>query len=92
MTDGRLRTAIAALALAGAAVAAYLVYARYTGTRLACTTGGCEISDQFVQVRSRFASSKKFVPVAGQLTVTWPSFRLKWSKWGMCQRAIFVEG
>ena len=42
MTDGRLRTAIAALALAGAAVAAYLVYSRYTGTRLACTTGGCE--------------------------------------------------
>lgn len=42
MTDGRLRTAIAVLALAGAAVAAYLVYARYTGTRLACTTGGCE--------------------------------------------------
>jgi hypothetical protein len=28
--------------LAGAAVAAQLVYARYTGTRLACTTGGCE--------------------------------------------------
>jgi hypothetical protein len=30
------------LALAGAAVAAYLVYARYAGTQLACTTGGCE--------------------------------------------------
>ena len=42
MTDSRLRAAIAILALAGAAVAAYLVYARYTGTRLACTTGGCE--------------------------------------------------
>ena len=42
MTEGRLRAAIAILALAGAAVAAYLVYARYTGTRLACTTGGCE--------------------------------------------------
>jgi uncharacterized membrane protein len=41
-TDRRLRTAIAVVALAGAAVAAYLVYARYTGTRLACTTGGCE--------------------------------------------------
>jgi uncharacterized membrane protein len=40
--DRRLRTAIAVLALAGAAVAAYLVYARYTGTRLSCTTGGCE--------------------------------------------------
>jgi uncharacterized membrane protein len=42
VSDRTLRAAIAALALAGAAVAAYLVYARYTGTRLACTTGGCE--------------------------------------------------
>jgi uncharacterized membrane protein len=42
VTDRTLRGAIAVLALAGAAVAAYLVYARYTGTRLACTTGGCE--------------------------------------------------
>jgi uncharacterized membrane protein len=42
VTDSRLRAMIAVLALAGAAVAAYLVYSRYTGTRLACTTGGCE--------------------------------------------------
>ncbi|HZO63252.1 MAG TPA: vitamin K epoxide reductase family protein [Gaiellaceae bacterium] len=42
MTDGRLRAAIALLALAGAAISAYLVYTRYTGTRIACTTGGCE--------------------------------------------------
>ena len=42
MNERVLRGAIALLALAGAAVAAYLVYARYTGTRLACTTGGCE--------------------------------------------------
>jgi uncharacterized membrane protein len=42
VTDGHLRAAIALLALAGAAVAAYLVYARYSGTRIACTTGGCE--------------------------------------------------
>jgi uncharacterized membrane protein len=42
VTDRALRGTIAVLALAGAAVAAYLVYARYTGTRLACTTGGCE--------------------------------------------------
>ena len=42
MTERRLRAAIALLALLGAAVAAYLLYARYTGTRLACTTGGCE--------------------------------------------------
>jgi uncharacterized membrane protein len=42
MTDRSLRGAIGLLALAGAAIAAYLVYARYTGTRLACATGGCE--------------------------------------------------
>jgi uncharacterized membrane protein len=42
VTDRRLRAAIGLLALAGAAIAAYLVYARYTGTRLACATGGCE--------------------------------------------------
>src|SRR5439155_270723 len=40
--QGRLWNYLDLLALAGAAVAAYLVYARYTGTRLACTTGGCE--------------------------------------------------
>ncbi len=42
MTDRYLRAAIALLALAGAAVTAYLVYARYTHTQLACSTGGCE--------------------------------------------------
>ena len=42
VTARRLRVAIGLLALAGAAVTAYLVYTRYTGTRLACTTGGCE--------------------------------------------------
>lgn len=42
MTDRHLRVAIGVLALAGAAVAAYLVYSRYSGTRLVCTTGGCE--------------------------------------------------
>jgi uncharacterized membrane protein len=42
VTDRALRAVIAALALAGIAVTSYLVYARYTGTRLACTTGGCE--------------------------------------------------
>ena len=42
MSDRTLRGVIAALALAGAGIAAYLVYARYTATQLACTTGGCE--------------------------------------------------
>ena len=42
MSDRSLRAAIAVLALAGVAVTSYLVYSRYTGTRLACATGGCE--------------------------------------------------
>ncbi len=58
MTDNRLRWAIALLALAGAAVAAYLVYARYTGTRLACATGGCETVQH-----SRYAKAAG-IPVA----------------------------
>ncbi len=42
MTEGRLRAAIAVLALAGAGIAAYLTYTRYSGARIACATGGCE--------------------------------------------------
>jgi uncharacterized membrane protein len=37
-----LRRAIAALAVIGAGIAGYLLYERYTGGRIACTTGGCE--------------------------------------------------
>jgi uncharacterized membrane protein len=40
--DRRLRAAIGLLALAGAGVSAYLVYTRYTGTTIVCSTGGCE--------------------------------------------------
>lgn len=42
MTDRSLRIAVALLALAGAGIAAYLVYARYAHAAIACTTGGCE--------------------------------------------------
>ena len=42
MTDRTLRVAVGVLAAAGAAVAGYLAYARYTDTTLACATGGCE--------------------------------------------------
>jgi uncharacterized membrane protein len=43
VTDRRLRAAVAAVALAGAGLAAYLVFVRETGGALACTTGGCEL-------------------------------------------------
>jgi uncharacterized membrane protein len=42
MSDRLLRVTLGLLALAGAAVAAYLVWARRTGAELACSTGGCE--------------------------------------------------
>jgi uncharacterized membrane protein len=42
VTEGRLRVAIAALALAGIGVASYLTYSRYSGTPLFCSTGGCD--------------------------------------------------
>lgn len=42
MSEGRLRLAIALLALAGAGVASYLAYVRYSGTQIVCATGGCE--------------------------------------------------
>jgi uncharacterized membrane protein len=37
-----LRGAIGFLALAGAGIAAYLVYVRYAGIHITCGTGGCE--------------------------------------------------
>jgi uncharacterized membrane protein len=43
MSDRALRTAVGILAAAGAAIAGYLTYARYTHTPVACATGGCEI-------------------------------------------------
>lgn len=42
MSEARLRVAIGSLALVGAALASYLLYVRWTGSALACTTGGCE--------------------------------------------------
>jgi uncharacterized membrane protein len=43
MNDRALRAAVGILTAAGAAIAGYLTYARFTHTALACTTGGCEI-------------------------------------------------
>lgn len=42
MTVARIRATIALLSLAGAGVAAYLVYTRYSGDAIFCSTGGCE--------------------------------------------------
>jgi uncharacterized membrane protein len=58
VSESRLRAVLAALALLGAGIAAYLTYVRYTGAPIACPTGGCET----VQ-RSRYADVAG-VPVA----------------------------
>lgn len=42
MIEGRLRIAIGSLALVGVALASYLLYVRWAGATLACSTGGCE--------------------------------------------------
>jgi uncharacterized membrane protein len=52
------RIALTGLSLAGVAVTLYLLYARATHTRLACTTGGCETVQE-----SRYAELAG-VPVA----------------------------
>ena len=58
MTERRLRTAIAALAVLGAGIAAYLTVAHLTHTQVACVTGGCET------VQSSKYSELVGVPVA----------------------------
>jgi uncharacterized membrane protein len=42
MSEARLRVGIGALTLAGAGLSSYLLYVRWTGATLACSTGGCE--------------------------------------------------
>jgi uncharacterized membrane protein len=52
VSERTLRTAVALLALAGAGVSAYLVYVRYQGAELLCSTGGCETvqSSEYAEV------------------------------------------
>ena len=59
MSERTLRLASAALAAVGAAITAYLLYVRQTGSALVCTTGGCET------VQSSSYAEVLGVPVAG---------------------------
>ena len=58
MSERRLRGVIAAFAAIGAALAGYLVFERYTGGVISCTTGGCET------VQHSSYSSLAGIPVA----------------------------
>ena len=59
MSDRVLRIAVGVLSLAGAAIATYLLYARYTHVTIACSTGGCET------VQSSSYATVLGIPVAG---------------------------
>jgi uncharacterized membrane protein len=52
LSERSLRLAGAALAAAGAAIAAYLLYVRHTGDAPVCATGGCETvqSSQYAEL------------------------------------------
>lgn len=52
MSDRALRIAVAALALVGAGIVAYLTYAKYADATIACATGGCETvqSSEYAEV------------------------------------------
>jgi uncharacterized membrane protein len=67
VTDRSLRIGVAAVATAGLALTAYLLYARESGAQLACTTGGCETVQE-----SRYAEIFG-LPVAalGLVTYIW---------------------
>lgn len=58
MTDRFARAMLAALAVAGITVAGYLTYARWTGTTISCSSGGCET------VQSSEYSAVAGIPVA----------------------------
>jgi uncharacterized membrane protein len=58
LSEKAIRVSIGALAGAGAAIAAYLLYVRTTGAPLVCSTGGCETVQE-----SRYAELAG-VPVA----------------------------
>ena len=52
VNDRPLRIAVAALALLGTGIAAYLTYAKYADATIACATGGCETvqSSEYAEV------------------------------------------
>jgi uncharacterized membrane protein len=67
VNDRSLRIGVAAVAAAGLALTAYLLYARESGAQLVCTTGGCQTVQE-----SRYAEIFG-LPVAalGLVTYVW---------------------
>ncbi len=74
MSDRALRGAIAAVAVAGIALASYLLYAREAGAQLVCTTGGCETvqSSRYAEVFGMPVAALGLVTYVWLLLTSWP--------------------
>lgn len=78
MSDRALRGAIAAVAVAGIALASYLLYAREAGAQLVCTTGGCETvqSSRYAEVFGVPVAALGLVAYIWLLLTSWPRSEL----------------
>lgn len=78
MSDRALREAIAAVAVAGIALASYLLYAREAGAQLVCTTGGCETvqSSRYAEVFGVPVAALGLVTYVWLLLTSWPRSEL----------------
>jgi uncharacterized membrane protein len=78
VSDRALRGAIAAVAVAGIALASYLLYAREAGAQLVCTTGGCETvqSSRYAEVFGVPVAALGLVAYIWLLLTSWPRSEL----------------
>jgi uncharacterized membrane protein len=73
VSERALRLSIAAVASVGIGLAAYLLYARQTGTGLACGTGGCEAvqSSQYAEIFGLPVAALGLVGYLSLLLASW---------------------
>jgi uncharacterized membrane protein len=78
VSDRALRGAIAAVAVAGIALASYLLYAREAGAQLVCTTGDCETvqSSRYAEVFGVPVAALGLVAYIWLLLTSWPRSEL----------------
>jgi len=78
VSERALRGAIAAVAVAGIALASYLLYAREAGAQLVCTTGGCETvqSSRYAEVFGVPVAALGLVAYIWLLLTSWPRSEL----------------
>jgi uncharacterized membrane protein len=78
VSERALRSAIAAVAAAGIALAAYILYTRETGGQLVRTTGGCETvqSSRYAEIFGVPVAALGLVAYVWLLLTSWPRSEL----------------